>query len=138
MGYQSDYLQYVIDGESYQSLSERLPSEVSFLSVKLYLIRKSRICSLLIGLIRFGSSQIFTTKAISKIAITMSTEPIIKLPIKKSHKNLNILESMKKIKQTQNKNGLVQSVAHGMIEISMPVRTFLRWGFTVLQKEPPC
>ena len=35
------------------------------------------------------------------------------------------------------KNGLVLSVAHGTIEISMPVGTFLRWGFTVLQKESP-
>lgn len=31
----------------------------------------------------------------------------------------------------------MQSVAHGMIEILTPVRTFLRSGLTVLQKESP-
>ena len=31
----------------------------------------------------------------------------------------------------------MQSVAHGMIEILMPVRTFLRSGLTVLEKESP-
>lgn len=32
----------------------------------------------------------------------------------------------------------MQSVAHGMIEISMPVGTFLRSGLTVWEQESPC
>lgn len=45
---------------------------------------------------------------------------------------------VRKVEQVlESEDGGVLSVAHGMIEISMPLRTSLRSGLTVLQKESP-
>lgn len=57
---------------------------------------------------------------------------------KLAHVAVKLTATVRKVEQVcESENGLVLSVAHGMIETSMPLRTFLRSGLTVLQKKSP-